>query len=196
MNVGALLKTTKGKIIAGAGGTVVAVGIGGPLLVLRLSHHAAAPVVLPDFVVEDDGLVDVDGHSVLHLAVLAEALHIPASGHFYIVPRGDAEHRIGKSLWPLVGISAPVELPSAVEAQVVLAAFGQDAARGTGIGKGEYVGTRLQLVERELVGALPLGAVGRLYLSVEKAVEDCFGTGTQGKCGKEKGCEEVFHKVN
>ena len=28
MNVGALLKTTKGKILAGAGGTVVAVGIG------------------------------------------------------------------------------------------------------------------------------------------------------------------------
>ena len=28
MNVGALLKTTKGKILAGAGGTVVAVGFG------------------------------------------------------------------------------------------------------------------------------------------------------------------------
>ena len=64
----------------------VALEIGCPALVLGFSHYATAPIVLLHFMIEDDGLVNVDGYAVLHLAPWTETLHVPASRDAYVVP--------------------------------------------------------------------------------------------------------------
>ena len=143
--------------------------------------------------IEDDGLIDVDGHAVFHLAMLAEPLHVPASGHFYLVPSGDVVCGVGKALWPRLWRRTPMELPRAVEAQEVLGAFGQDAKGGTGIREGKEMRSRLQFVERQQARTLPLNAAGRCGWSVEETFEGIIGTHAQGECRKNQGGEEAFH---
>ncbi|MCR5800306.1 MAG: FecR family protein [Lachnospiraceae bacterium] len=68
MNVGALLKTTKGKIMAGAGGTVVAVGIGVAVLLQGGGYRSIA-------VEQVDGTVNVVGERNNGLAYKGEHLY-------------------------------------------------------------------------------------------------------------------------
>ena len=59
------------------GAHLIAVLIGCPVGGWR-THHALAPVVLLDFMVEDDRLVDVDGCTISLLPVLLQSYEIPA----------------------------------------------------------------------------------------------------------------------
>ena len=88
-----------------------------------------------------------------------------------------------------------MELPYAIEALVILASFGQHFARCLGIGKGEDMSTWLKFVQRELFRALPFCAVGRRSLVIQEAFEGIICTGTKGKCEKEQGDKDVFHKI-
>ena len=50
------------------------------------AHHAFTPVVLLHLVVEDDGLVNVDGRAVFLRTILLQAHDVPAGGHGNVIP--------------------------------------------------------------------------------------------------------------
>ena len=164
---------------AAVGTHFVAVLVGGVALVLGLAHHSLLPVAHLHLVVEDDGLVDVDGHTPFHGAVLAQSLHVPAAGHLYVVPCCHIVRGFEEVAWTLLGSGHPVELPRAVEGLVVGASLGQNLLGLVGGGEGEHVGARLLLVERQALGGLPFGAVGRGDLLVEESVK-CLCPSHQG----------------
>ena len=80
------------------------------------AHHAFAPVVLLHLVVEDDGLVDVDGRAVFLRTVLLQANDVPAGGHRDVIPCRAVEPHFVEVGRALIGCLGKVELPSAVEA--------------------------------------------------------------------------------
>ena len=164
---------------AAVGTHFVAVLVGGVALVLGLAHHSLLPVAHLHLVVEDDGLVDVDGHTPFHGAVLAQSLHVPAAGHLYVVPCCHIVRGFEEVAWTLLGSGHPVELPRTVEGLVVGASLGQNLLGLVGGGEGEHVGARLLLVERQALGGLPFGAVGRGDLLVEESVK-CLCPSHQG----------------
>ena len=130
-----------------------------PSLVLGLSHDTLPPVVRLHLVIEDDGLVDVYGHSVFHGAVCLQSLYVPASGHGDVVPRTHVVVRLVKVGGPFLGAWHPVEFPCAVEAAVVGAAVWKHVLCLFYAGKGEHVRPGGFLALRQGFWALPLGAV-------------------------------------
>ena len=95
-----------------------------PLWVARLAHYPTLPIIYSHLMLEDDFLVDVDGHAVLQRPILLYSLNIPTTGHGDIVPRRDIISRsletFGTFLWCL----APMEFPRAVQTLPVGTAFG------------------------------------------------------------------------
>ena len=68
---------------------LVAIFVGRPALVFRFTHHAFPPIVLLYLMIENNELIDINRDAILHLAVFAESLNVPASRHLYVVPARD-----------------------------------------------------------------------------------------------------------
>ena len=152
---------------AAVGAHLVAVFVGGPVR-RRRAHHALAPVVFLHLVVEDDGLVHVDGGAVLLASVLLQAHEVPTRRYADVVPSRAVVAQLEEVGRPLVGRLGEVELPRAVEAQPATAVLGQHAPCLLSRGKRREAGPRLQFVVAQPLGALPLCAVGRRSLTILK----------------------------
>ena len=99
----------------------------------RLPHDAFPPVVFLHLVVEDDGLVDVDGHAVSSFPLLFllvpfspfDAHDVPAGGNRDLVPLGAVEVRLEEVGGTLIGVLCEVEFPCPVKRHLPTAEFGQ-----------------------------------------------------------------------
>ena len=170
---------------AAVGTHLVGVLVGGVACVLGRTHHTLLPVAHLHLVVEHHGLVDIDGHAVLHLAVFAQSLYIPASGHLDVVP---GRHVVGGLIElgrPVVGTCHPVELPGAVQRLVVTAPLAEHALGSLFVLEVEEVGRGLQLVEGEALGRLPLTSVRGCGTAV---LETLQGGCHDGKVAVRPGC--------
>ena len=93
-----------------------------------------------------------------------------------------------------VGVGSPVELPHAVEAFPVIAVLGQHEAGTLVVGKREEPRVGLLLVQGEVLGALPFGAVGLEGVGIVKTGEDFVGSDGEAdgyEAEQEEGC--CFH---
>ena len=156
---------------AAVGAHFIAVLVGGEPMVLGLAHHALLPVIHFHFMIEDDRLVDIYGHTPFHGAILLQSLHVPAAGNLYVVPCRDVICGQEEVCGTLFGIAHPMELPSPIQALVVGASFGKYFFRFLHRGEGEGVGTWLLLVEGKPGGVLPFLSVRRRLLPIEESFE-------------------------
>ena len=124
-------------------------------MVGRLTHHAFFPVALLYLMVEDDGLVDIDGGAVPLCAIGLETGKVPIGRHGNAIPcRTVIVHAI-ELLGTILGGLGEMELPNAVKRMPARTVFGQYPPRVILWGKGCKPCTGLQLVIPQKCRRLP-----------------------------------------
>ena len=132
--------------------------IGGPVFA-RFTHHAALPVAHGYAVLEDDALVAVDGRTIFQRTILLHTNDIPVHRHIDLVPLRHVKVGFVKIDRTLFGRSHPVETPLSVQTFPIRRTFGKYVEGFFFVGEREEPGVGLLLVERHLVGTLPLIAL-------------------------------------
>ena len=145
----------------------------------RRAHHALAPVIDLALVVENHGLIHVDGNAVFALPTafflvpraFLKPHNVPVRRHADVVPRRAVEIFFVEIFGSLVGRFGEVELPISVEADAPRTILWKQLSSLLGIGKRDEPRAWLQFVVAQSLGRLPFRSVGRVGVAVLKAFE-------------------------
>ena len=145
----------------------------------RRAHHTLAPVIDLALVIENHGLVHIDGNAVFAFPTafllvprtFLQPHDVPVRRHGNVVPRRAVEVLFVEIERSLVGRLGEMELPRSVEADAPRTVLGQHFPRLIRRGKRHKPRPRLHFVVAQSFGRLPFRAVGGLGAAVFKAVE-------------------------